>query len=187
MEFINKFDDFIAKIEGFLLSSSIIAMTVLLVGNVIARRVFNQSWTFAEEVGQFLVVVATFMGLGYAVKLNQHVNMTAILDLVPKKTKKNLVIIISILSTITLFFFAFLGFKYSILVFESGRVTPALEFPGYIVTIFMPLGFLSGAIRYLLVLMLNFKHEDLIYVGIDAPELDYEEEIIDNSNKGENK
>lgn len=174
MDLIKKIDNVIAKIEGFLLSTSIIAMTILLVGNVISRRVFNQSWAFAEEVGQFLVVVATFMGLGYAVKLNQHVNMTAILDLVPKNTKKVLVMIIAFLSMMTLFFFAYLGFKYSLLVFESGRVTPALEFPRYIVTVFMPIGFLSGAIRYLITFMLNLKHKDLIYVGIDTPELDYE-------------
>lgn len=176
MEIIKKVDDIIAKIEGIFLSTSIIGMTILLVGNVFARRVLNQSWTFAEEIGQFLVVVATFMGLGYAVKLNQHVNMTAVLDLVPKKTKKTLVMIIAFLSMITLFYFAYLGFKYAFLVYESGRVTPALELPRYIVTIFMPLGFLSGAVRYLVTLMLNIKHKDLIYVSIDTPELDYDEE-----------
>lgn len=67
METLRKIDDVIAKIEAIFLSTSIITMTVLLVGNVVARKVFNSSWTFAEEVGQLLVVVCTFMGLGYAV------------------------------------------------------------------------------------------------------------------------
>ena len=108
MENLKKIDGIIAKIEAVFLSTSIITMTILLVGNVIARKIFNSSWTFAEEVGQLLVVVCTFMGLGYAVRTGEHVNMTAITDTVPKNIKKMLVIIISALSMITMFYFAYL-------------------------------------------------------------------------------
>lgn len=170
MENLKKIDGIIAKIEAVFLSTSIITMTILLVGNVIARKIFNSSWTFAEEVGQLLVVVCTFMGLGYAVRTGEHVNMTAITDTVPKNIKKMLVIIISALSMVTMLYFAYLGFKYSNIVLQSGRVTPALEFPRFIVTMFMPIGFLSGGIRYLINLIINFNSKNEIYTGNLAPD-----------------
>ncbi len=178
METLRKIDDVIAKIEAIFLSTSIITMTVLLVGNVVARKVFNSSWTFAEEVGQLLVVVCTFMGLGYAVRTGEHVNMTAVTDNVPKRIKKMLVIFISALSMITMFYFAYLGFKYANIVFQSGRVTPALEFPRYIVTLFMPIGFFSGGIRYLINLIINFNHKDEVYTGNLAPDTELSDDTI---------
>ncbi len=89
MNLVRKIDKAVCKIEEFILSSSIILMAAILIGNVIARRVFKSSWTFAEEVGQLLVVISTFIGLGYGVRKGQHINMSALLDLAPRKGKKN--------------------------------------------------------------------------------------------------
>ncbi|HLR34144.1 MAG TPA: TRAP transporter small permease subunit, partial [Tissierellales bacterium] len=87
MNKLKKIDRAVMRIEEFILSSGIIIMATILIGNVIARRVFKSSWTFAEELGQLLVVIVTFMGLGYGVRKGQHVSMSAILDLAPKKMK----------------------------------------------------------------------------------------------------
>lgn len=178
MTVLKKIDNAIAKVEGVFLSSSIILMTILLVGNVIARKLFNSSWTFAEEVGQFLVVICTFMGLGYAVRSGEHVNMSAIIDTVPKRTKKIMTIIISIISMLALFYFSYLGFKYMGIVIKSGRITPALEMPRFIVTMFMPIGFLSGGIRYLINLVINIKDKENVYSSNLEPD-DNEINIIE--------
>lgn len=179
MKFLKKLDDFLSKIEGVFLSTSIIVMTFLLVGNVIARKVFNSSWTFAEEVGQLLVVVCTFMGIGYAVRSAEHVNMSAIIDNVNEKSKKVLVVIICIISMLTMFYFSYLGFKYANIVYKSGRITPALEIPRFIITLFMPIGFLSGGIRYLISLVLNIKNKDEIYRGTIREDVNKDEELIE--------
>ncbi len=180
MNFLKKLDAILSKIESFFLTTSILGMTFLLVGNVIARKIFNSSWTFAEEVGQLLVVVCTFMGIGYAVRRAEHVNMSAIIDNVSDKSKKMLTIVICIISMLTMFYFSYLGFKYMNIVYQSGRITPALEIPRFIITIFMPLGFLSGGIRYLISLILNLKNKDQIYSGVYIDDGKTETEITEN-------
>ena len=144
-------------------------MTIVLVGNVIARRVFQNSWSWAEEVGQLLVVISTFMGIGYAAREGSHINMSAFLDLAPKKGKKVLAILISTITMITMFVFAYLSFKYTLTVVESGRVTPALEMPRYISTMFLPIGFTLGGIQYLINLIVNLKSLQEVYLNNLSP------------------
>ena len=184
MDLIKKIDRVVEKIEAFILSSGIILMATVLIGNVIARRVFNNSWTFAEEVGQILVVIVTFMGLGYGVRKGQHVNMSAIVDLVPRKGKKIMAIFIALISMVTMFFFAYLSFKYTLTVIARGRVTPALELPRYITTMFLPIGFTLAGIQYLINLVLNITNKDEIYFNNEAPLIDYEDiPEVKNENK----
>ncbi|MGO1469353.1 MAG: TRAP transporter small permease [Tissierella sp.] len=175
MDLIKKIDRVVEKVEAFILSSSIILMATILIGNVIARRVFNNSWTFAEEVGQLLVVIVTFMGLGYGVRKGQHVNMSAIIDIAPRKGKKIMAIFIAFISMVTMFFFAYLSYKYTLTVIARGRVTPALEMPRYFTTMFLPIGFTLGGIQYLINLVLNLTNKDDIYFSNEAPMVDYDE------------
>lgn len=174
---IKKIDNIIMKIEKFFLSYSIILTTIVLVGNVIARRVFMNSWSWAEEVGQFLVVVTTFMGIGYAAREGSHINMSALIDLSGNKVKKVLALLSATVTMITMFVFAYLSFKYMITVVASGRFTPALEVPVYIITMFMPIGFTLGGIQYLINLTLNLKHKNDIYFNNMHPLAEYNEEI----------
>lgn len=175
MDLIKKIDRVVEKIEAFILSSGIILMAAVLIGNVIARRVFNNSWTFAEEVGQILVVIVTFMGIGYGVRKGQHVNMSAIIDLAPRKGKKAMAVFIAAISMVTMFFFAYLSFRYTLTVIARGRVTPALELPRYITTMFLPIGFTLGGIQYAINLALNLTNKEDIYFNNETPMADYED------------
>lgn len=142
------FDKVLDRIEEFILSWSILFMALILIGNVIARSVFNHSWTFAEEVGQFLLVINTFMGISYGAKKARHINMSAVFDLVPMKVKKVMVLIISGFTSLTMFYLTYLATIYTEKVFILGRVTPALRLPVWIIVVFVPLGFLTAGIQY---------------------------------------
>lgn len=176
MSIMKKIDNIICKVEEFTISTSIILMATILIGNVIARRIFQNSWTWAEEVGQLLVVIVTFMGIGYGVRKGQHVNMTAILDLAPKKAKKFMVIFIAFISMLTMFTFAYLSYRYTLTVVSRGRVTPALEMPRYITTMLLPIGFSLGGLQYLINLILNITNKDEVYMNNEVPMGEYENE-----------
>src|SRR5699024_9533458 len=132
-----------------------------------------------EELGQLLVVIVTFMGLGYGVRKGQHVSMSAILDLAPKKMKKVMVIFIATISMLTMFIFSYYSYKYTLTVIARGRVTPALEMPRYITTMFLPIGFTLGGIQYLINLILNIKYKNEIYLSNERP-LKEEEDVTCN-------
>ena len=115
------------------------------------------------------------MGVGYGVRKGQHVNMSAVIDLVPRKGKKAMAIFIAAISMVTMFFFAILSYKYTLTVVARGRVTAALEMPRYFTTMFLPIGFTLGGIQYLINLLLNFKHKDEIYFNNETAMVDYED------------
>lgn len=181
MKTLRKIDNFIIKIEKFFLSSSMILAALILFGNVIARRVFQSSWSWSEEVGQLMVVIMTFMGIGYGARIGEHINMSAFTDLAPHKGKKVLSLVISFITMVTMFIFAYLSLKYTLRVVASGRVSPALETPRYITTLFMPIGFTLGGIQYLINFLLNIKHKDKVYFNNISPVSDlYENQVIEN-------
>ncbi len=177
MLLLKRIDSIVSKIEEFILSTGIILMAAILIGNVIARVVFNNSWTFAEEVGQFLVVLVTFMGLGYGVRKGKHVNMSAFLDLAPKKGKKFMALFIAFISMVVMFLFAYYSYEYTMTVVARGRVTPALEIPRYFTTMILPIGFTLGGIQYLVNLILNLTHKEKIYLNNEIPLTGVAEEV----------
>src|SRR5699024_3771338 len=124
---------------------------------------------------QLLMVIVTFMGLGYGVRKGQHINMSAIMDLSPKKGKKILAIFAAAISMVTMFIFAYLSYRYTLTVIARGRVTPALEIPRYWVTLFLPVGFTLGGIQYLINLILNLTEKDEVYLNNETPMSEYDD------------
>lgn len=53
----NHLDRIQTKVEKMILSYAVLFMALILIGNVVSRSIFNRSWTFAEESGQFLVLL----------------------------------------------------------------------------------------------------------------------------------
>lgn len=170
MPILKKIDRFMCKLEEFIISYSVITMAVILVANVIARRVLNNSLTFAEEAGQFMMIILTFIGTSYAVRKGSHINMSAFLDFAPAKVKKILVLLISFVTMMLMFAFAYFGYQYLLTVIARGRVTPALEVPRYFITMFLPIGFFLAGVQYLINFVLNLTHKDEIYLNNEEPE-----------------
>lgn len=169
MEILRKISDKMRHIEEFIISYGILFMAVILIANVIARTVFSNSLKPAEEIGQLLMVMVTFIGVSYASRLGRHIQMTALFDIAPKRIKKIILYITSSITSLFLFALSYLGIKYVQRVMISGRITPALQVPMWIMYAFVPLGFFMAGIQYLTILILNIKDQDNLYIGSDKP------------------
>lgn len=170
-------DWMIMKLEEFILSFAIILISVMIVGNVIAREVFKSgAFYFAYEVSLFAVVVATFMGLSYAARKGRHISMSAFYDFAPFKIRKILMIIINALTAVVMFVLAYYSYQFLIFEYETGSITSALAIPRYIMYIFIPVGFFMAGIQFIRNTIVNFtaKAKDKVYLGIDA--VDYNDE-----------
>lgn len=172
MKGIQILDRFLMKVEMFILSYAIIVIFVMVAGNVLYRAVTGNSWTFNAEVSQFAVIIATFLGISYAARKGRHIRMSAFFDLAPKKVKKVLAIVISAVTAIVLLVLAYYSFEYVLWTMNTGRVTTALQIPAYVMVIFLPIGFILGAMQYFRNIWINIK-EDEIYIGTEK--LDYSE------------
>jgi C4-dicarboxylate transporter DctQ subunit len=166
VKILRSLDSFLLKLEEFILSWAIILVSFMVIGNVVSRALFNYSWVFHKEVAQYAVVIATFMGIGYAARKGRHISMSAVFDLSNEKIKKALAIIFSVGTAIVLFVLTYYAFIYLKDVQESGRVTSALQIPVYILMVFVPIGLFLGGVQFLRNAWINIKEKG-IYLGTE--------------------
>jgi C4-dicarboxylate transporter DctQ subunit len=166
MKVLRMLDNFLLKIEEFILSWAIILVSVMVVGNVVSRALFNYSWFFHKEVAQYAVVIATFMGIGYAARKGRHISMSALFDFSNYKVKKTLAIIFSVGTAVVLFVLTYFSLVYLTDVQGSGRVTSALQIPVYIMIVFVPIGLFLGGVQFLRNAWINIKSKG-VYLGTE--------------------
>ena len=158
---------FVEIVEELCLAGGILGIAGLTIANVLARSLFSRSIVFAEEVSQFLIILVTFVGLGYAAAKGRHIRMTAIYDQLPERARKVLMQIITCTTAALLFYLAYLGIDYAAgTVRTLGSVSPALRVPLWIVYLAAPLGFSLAALQYVLAFVKNLT-EDGVWLSFD--------------------
>ena len=171
---LGKIDAVIGRIEIWILGWGVTLMAVNTIANVFGRYVFNQSIYFSEELNEFLIVIVTFMGLGYATRKGIHIRMSAIYDALPVKLRKGLMVVIATTTAIVMGVLAWYAFEYVQKVASRGRITPALQLPLYLTYVWVVIGLALASFQYLLTAIrnLNFADEDVYisYLEIDSYE-----------------
>ncbi|SDJ32067.1 TRAP transporter small permease [Salimicrobium halophilum] len=168
MKLFRALDKGILKLEEFILSYAIILIALMVISKPITRTLLGYTLPFADEVSQISVTIATFMGISYAARKGRHISMSAFYDMAPFKVRKVLSIFIPLLTAIILFAFAYYSTLYVLDIKASGRVTPALQMPTYILYMFIPIGFFLGGIQFIRNMWINIRDRDNVYLGTDA-------------------
>lgn len=167
---LNILDKTFETFETYVLSYGILIMAVNTIANVFGRNVLNQSLYFSEEVNQFLIVLVTWVGLGYASRKGRHIRMSALYDQLSERLKKGLMIIISLITGAIMFVLAYYSYQYLMGLVDRGTVTPALRVPLWVTYIWVPVGFVITGVQYMLTVVRNIRaHEVYIsYTEVDA-------------------
>ncbi len=148
-------DRVLERFEAIVLAYGIILMAINVIANVIGRQVLGQSVYFSEELNQFLIVLVTFVGLGYAARRGRHIRMSAVYDNLGDRTKKALMVVIAAVTAAIMFLLAWYAYLYVVNVASGGRVTAALRVPLYLTYIWVPIGFAITGIQYSLTVVRN--------------------------------
>lgn len=135
--------------ERFVLGFSMIAISVLVVGNVFSRQFFGNTWAFTQELGGLLLIIITFGGLSYAAELRRHINMSAVHDMLPDRAQAILTGVIEIVTAVLMFVMSYISLRYVVQIYGSGDVTSVLQIPMFIPLAIIPLVFLLTGVRYL--------------------------------------
>lgn len=171
---LGKVDAAIGQVEIWILGGGVILMAANTIANVFGRYVFNQSIYFSEELNEFLILIVTFMGLGYATRKGIHIRMSAIYDALPIKMRKMLMVVIAAITSVMMAVLTWYAFEYVQKVASRGRITPALQVPLYLTYIWVVIGLALTSFQYLLTAIrnLNFADEDVYvsYVEVDSYE-----------------
>ena len=149
-QLITKADRLLETFEKWVLSTAILVMATVSIANVISRNLWGHSFSFAEEVSQILMVLITFVGIGYGVRHARHIRMSAVYDQLKGRARKTLMMIVSLGTGILLMVLAWYAVQYVVGVYRAGSVTPAMRIPLYLIYAWVPIGFVIGGIQYLL-------------------------------------
>ncbi|MEE1228358.1 MAG: TRAP transporter small permease [Lachnospiraceae bacterium] len=83
-----RFMNIVVKIENVVLALSMLLVLALTFGNVVARKIFQHSWGFTEEIVVAVFVLISLLGAGVAARDGGLVNLGLIPDHVSLKAKK---------------------------------------------------------------------------------------------------
>ena len=136
----------VVKIENAVLALSILLVLVLTFGNVIARKIFQHSLGFTEEITVAVFVLISLLGAGVAARDGGLVNLSLIPDRLGKKGKN----VLQILSTVVCLF-------YSVVLTAEGinrvrvdhTLSPILHIPKSFFWIFVVIGGISLTLHFI--------------------------------------
>jgi TRAP-type C4-dicarboxylate transport system permease small subunit len=164
------------QFEKFVVCGAILLMMVNSTSNAIGRYFFGKSLFFSEELNQFLIVAVTFIGFAYAVRRGRNIRMTAVYDSLSTNGRKTVMTMITLCTGVLMFYLTYKAVFYVIELKDINRLSPALQFPVYIIYSIIPVGLAIAGIQYLIAFFMNITHKE-IYLShdvIDDGDLDSE-------------
>ena len=178
---------FFVNIDQYISAILFIIIMVLLFMQVVSRYVFRHSFTWTEELSILLFVWMTYMGVSSAVTYRKNLRIDALLDVVPFKVKKAMLIISDIIFII---FNIYLIFPFLELIKSIGTsVTPILGIPKAITYWLIPVILVITCIK-LIADIRKLIGEDEKRLGASKPSIDLdamEREYLEKKMKKEAK
>jgi TRAP-type C4-dicarboxylate transport system permease small subunit len=145
MKVYKKIMDIITVIENIVLSLSMVLVTVLTFGNVVARKVFHHSWGFTEEIVVAVFVLISLLAAGVAARSGELVNLALLPDNVGPKAKKVLNVISTVICTAYSLLLAWEGYGR---IQVDHTLSPILHIPKTIFWSFVVIGGISLALHF---------------------------------------
>lgn len=148
-------------LETSILGSSILIMAGVLIANVIGRNLFGASVPGIFEINQILIIVITFIGLGYGFRKARHISMSAFYDQLQGTPRKVALVTIMLVTGALMFFLADLALEYVHGAHRRGSRTSTYEIPWWTVYTIAPLGFTLAGIQLWLAAFRNLTSREI--------------------------
>jgi TRAP-type C4-dicarboxylate transport system permease small subunit len=171
-------DAVIARTEAVILGVGVLLMATVSVGNIFGRFFLGESLFFAEELNQFLIILITFIGIGYAARQGRHIRMSALFDALPDAGRKALMVVIALVTAAAMFVLAWYSYVYVVSVYETGRISASLRIPFFITQVWVPFGFVVTGIQYLMTAIVNLTQPD-VYLSSSVIDTYEDEEDVE--------
>ena len=148
------------KFEVWVIMISTSGLAVLLIANVVSRNVYRSIY-FAEEVAQLFIILITFMGTSYATRKARHIRMGALLELLPSKVEKFLILLITAISAIVMFVLAYIALRYVITLRLRDTLTASLRAPYWLFVIAAPVGLAMSGFQFVRTFIKNLVEKEV--------------------------
>ena len=143
----------IRRLEGFLLAVLMLAMSFVYTFNVLVRDITPQyasRFAWIDETCLFALAWMVFLGLGLTLERGRHISMTAVLRLFNARLRRGTKLVIDLVGLGFSLYIAHICWTVTVLVLNSGQVSPTLNVSMVWLYGPMPAGFALLALRYAL-------------------------------------
>ena len=132
------------RLGGFFL----VFLFLIVLLQILARGVgWNIVWT--EESSRFLFIWIIFLGVSAGIKYDTHIGTNIFVNLLPKGMYKTAAVIKDILFFLFVCYMAKLSLSLLAMQLQFKQTAPATGFPIYFISIILPIGFMTSALRVL--------------------------------------
>ena len=159
----------ISKTIGFINQSiaviGITAGVAVAFTNVVARYAFDASLVWATELTIFLFLWSAFFGAAYCFKKDAHIAVTVVLDIMPSKIAKIMLLISHTVTITFLLAIAYYGYEYLFLLIElDERSIDLWDLPMWYIYLVIPVAFFFSAYRVgeKIVQIIRTPHDEVV-------------------------
>ncbi|MCR5674469.1 MAG: TRAP transporter small permease subunit [Lachnospiraceae bacterium] len=135
----------VTVIEKIVLALSLVIVLALTFGNVVARKVFEHSWGFTEEIVVAMFVLLSLLAAGVAAQHAELVNLSLVTEFIGLKGKKVFKVIETVFCVVYSLILTVQGWDR---VMVDSKSSPILHIPTKIFWFFIVIGGVSMALHF---------------------------------------
>ncbi len=140
------------RLEEWIISLMLLAMTGLTFVQVVMRYVFNSGMTWALELTTVFFAIMIFVGVSYGVRVGSHIGVDALVKLMPPAKRKVVSILAVVLSLVYVGFVLTGSMEYVLKMKDVGIELEDMPIERWQVLAVMPLGMALTGYRFLQIL-----------------------------------
>lgn len=146
------------NLEETILMILLVAISVVMMSQVIMRYFFHQSMSWPEEFCRFCFVYSGFISMGYCVKKGKMLKVDILVGFFPKSLQRILDLIGRVVTFLFFGYLSFYAYKATMNSMRGGMKSAAMELPMWIIYAAVLIGAVLAFIRQAQDLYLFFKN-----------------------------
>ena len=147
-------------LEEYLMAVLLIALTLVMLLQIIMRYVFGHALSWPEELCRFCFVYITFFTLGFCIRRNSMLRLDIIQSILPAKLWKGLQYFVSVVSLVFFGYMFIQSLSLQKAIMKTSRTSAALGIPYTWIYLATVLGFGLAAFRSIQMLVKLFVHKE---------------------------
>ncbi len=157
------------RLEEWIVTAMLAAMTLLTFSQVVMRYVFNAGWTWALELTTVFFAAMIFVGISYGVRVGAHIGVDVLVKKLPVGPRRAVSIVVVLLCLLYAGLVIYGSLIYVSKMQMIGVELEDLPIPVWIVRSILPLGYALLTLRFLQVLCaLITGKSDSLHLGDEA-------------------
>lgn len=139
----NKIIDVVIEYLAYLAAALLVLIAFSITFDVLLRYTFNSPLKWVFEATEYSLLIMTFLAATWVLKIDQHVKLDLVLNVVKKKTRARINTFTSLIMAAVCLVTALSSANYTLYLYQHDiTITKYYTIPQFLIFIFIPIGFL---------------------------------------------